>query len=351
MFCIMLTNTFSLQRQEVVLTSFNETCQWFIKTVLMIVIVLAVAGLVFAGMPPAFSQPDSDLFISEYIEGTGNNRAIELFNPTSQAIDLSNYQLVFYEDGAEEVGESYKTLLQGFIEPLSTFILVNGQTSGTESSPACDPELQALADQLDNPYPAPTFMDGNDAIALETRSGQLVDLIGKIGENPGLGWSDQEATDFKVNNDPTLAWTVDHTLIRKPTIHEGIKTNYGANAFVPRFFNPAEEWDTLSVDDWSNLGHHNMFSLGIIQAESPTALSIFPNPIYNNTLQITAEKPITKVELSTILGQTVFSKEKGYPARQIRISVDDNKKGLYLLRVHFSDQSHHVSKIIFAQRN
>ena len=39
------------------------------------------------------AQDCSDLFISEYVEGWGNNKVIELFNPTMNPIDLSNYVL------------------------------------------------------------------------------------------------------------------------------------------------------------------------------------------------------------------------------------------------------------------
>ena len=56
--------------------------------------------------------------------------------------------------------------MQGFLQPYTTHFLVNGQITSTETSPACDPALQALAQQLDHDYPAPTYMNGNDAIAL-----------------------------------------------------------------------------------------------------------------------------------------------------------------------------------------
>ncbi|MGL4749863.1 MAG: lamin tail domain-containing protein, partial [Shewanella sp.] len=40
-----------------------------------------------------------NLIISEYVEGSGNNKAIELYNPTAGSIDLSQYQLRFYFNG------------------------------------------------------------------------------------------------------------------------------------------------------------------------------------------------------------------------------------------------------------
>ena len=35
----------------------------------------------------------TDLFISEYIEGSSNNKVIELYNGTGTAINLSNYSV------------------------------------------------------------------------------------------------------------------------------------------------------------------------------------------------------------------------------------------------------------------
>ncbi|MBL7889336.1 MAG: hypothetical protein JNL24_07280, partial [Bacteroidia bacterium] len=32
----------------------------------------------------------TDLIISEYVEGTSNNKALEIFNPTPNAISLNN---------------------------------------------------------------------------------------------------------------------------------------------------------------------------------------------------------------------------------------------------------------------
>lgn len=43
-----------------------------------------------------YAQPCSDLFISEYVEGSYNNKAIEIYNPTNQPVNLSDYQLVRY---------------------------------------------------------------------------------------------------------------------------------------------------------------------------------------------------------------------------------------------------------------
>ena len=46
-----------------------------------------------------YAQNCSELFISEYIEGSGNNKAIELYNPTATAINLTGYRLERFSNG------------------------------------------------------------------------------------------------------------------------------------------------------------------------------------------------------------------------------------------------------------
>ena len=49
---------------------------------------------------PAFTPQTSDLFISEYIEGSSNNKGIEIFNPTGASVDLSNYFVKLSRNGS-----------------------------------------------------------------------------------------------------------------------------------------------------------------------------------------------------------------------------------------------------------
>ena len=42
----------------------------------------------------------NDLFISEYVEGWSNNKALEIYNPTDEAIDLSAYMVIRYSNGS-----------------------------------------------------------------------------------------------------------------------------------------------------------------------------------------------------------------------------------------------------------
>ena len=58
-------------------------------------------ALVLALPVSALAQCD-EIFISEYLEGWGNNKAIELFNPTNASVDLSDYRLERYSNGINE---------------------------------------------------------------------------------------------------------------------------------------------------------------------------------------------------------------------------------------------------------
>lgn len=233
-----------------------------------------------------YTQENSELFFSEYVEGTGNNKAIEIYNPTNNIINLNKYWVVRYSNGSTTFTAGGSTQLQGFIQPHSVFVLVNGQTEdidygGGNISPKCDPALQELADQLDHDYPAPTYMDGNDAIGLvKSETGNVedavgVDLFGKIGglmTSSDEGWTDFTDEYVYKNTmvidgiDTTyvldssyienyivpegydwISWTSNHTLTRKMSVTRGITQN-------PEVFRVSMEWDSLAVNTFDHLG-------------------------------------------------------------------------------------------------
>jgi len=66
------------------------------------------------------AQDCSNLFISEYVEGWSNNKAIELYNPTNETIDLSNYALSRWSNGGQ-IPET--TVLEGSIAPGKSFVV------------------------------------------------------------------------------------------------------------------------------------------------------------------------------------------------------------------------------------
>jgi hypothetical protein len=210
------------------------------------------------------AQNCTDLFISEYVEGWSNNKAIELYNPTHQPIDLSYYSLSKWSNGST-VPQS--TILEGTIEPYSAFVIGLDKTDpngeGYESPlwngwlVFTDPitgmldsiysDEANLMDRIDL-FICPTYSDGtmyyngNDAVTLETVYGDILDVIGVIGEDPGEAWSDSTGA----------YWTKDQTLIRKSTVEIG--AIYESN--IGDTFDPSVEWDALPANTFINLGTH-----------------------------------------------------------------------------------------------
>ena len=184
--------------------------------------------VLFAGVLVPWSQvraaTGSELFLSEYVEGSSTNKAVELYNPTDNPISLgaSGFMLAFYYDGDTSIDSGVP--LAGTIQPGATWVV----TPTNASAP-----LLAKANQKFGT----SWFDGNDAVVL-MHSGTAVDVLGQIGVNPGAGWSTGATS------------TVDHTLRRKPAVNQG-----DANGLDP--FDPAAEWDGFPVDTFDGLGNVN----------------------------------------------------------------------------------------------
>jgi hypothetical protein len=257
---------------------------------------LSLMAVAFAGK----AQNCSDLFISEYVEGSGNSKAMEFYNPTANTINLNNYRLVRYSNGSAIGTDS--TDLVGSVNSYSTFVIANGAgvTSGTTStSPACSPVLQAMAQQLDGPYPAPTFVNGDDAMVLARKSPYArIDIFGKIGQQPTTAWSDQAPFDGTVGK----WWTKDHSLQRKSTVQQGVMTN-------PTQFNVKLEWDSLSKDNWTNVGIHacDCKPVGVNENVKSVFLKVFPNPANGSEIAFVSDRTIKEINIVNAIGQVVYS--------------------------------------------
>jgi len=316
------------------------------------------------------AQDCSDLFISEYVEGSGNNKGVEIYNPTDQIVPLGAYYVARYSNGNLSYESGGITQLQGFLYPYTTHFLVNGQTVSTETSPACDPALQALAQQLDHDYPAPTYMNGNDAIALfKDPAGSkrpedfiVVDLFGIIGG--GMQSSDEGWTDFtdayaykNIYDDDDnitgrdsvfilnyivpdsywwLPWTSNHSLIRQASVKGGVTTN-PSPAFVV-----TTEWDTVpgGVDQWGHIGSHDCEcdpSTGVEKGIEETGLQIYPNPA-SNYIRVDAETAFEELTLFDASGREVYRASTPSGNFNRVIHTDQFPSGYYHLQVKFQKQ-------------
>ena len=64
----------------------------------------------------------SDLFFSEYSEGSGNNKYLEIYNGTGQSVDLSNYLIRYSQNGAQ-AWESNELGLSGALSAGDVYVV------------------------------------------------------------------------------------------------------------------------------------------------------------------------------------------------------------------------------------
>ena len=176
--------------------------------------------------------------------------------------------------------------------------------------------MQALADQLGGAYPDPSYNNGNDAVSLEN-NGVIVDLLGKIGEDPGTAWSDETGK----------WWTANHTLIRKPEVINGVKEN-------PAEFIVKMEWDSLPVDTWTNLGMHTIaFPLGTNVIEQPKEVFVYPNPAVSDNIVVKGSAAVKAVRIFNTAGQLVLNERNTTTRGDLYLTLDSKLTGLHMLMV------------------
>jgi hypothetical protein len=152
------------------------------------------------------------LFFSEYVEGSGSYKALEIY--AALASSLEGCELDTYFNGKTEPA---RLALHGELAQGAVQVLCSSALAGVQPS-AC------------NRTTSLTF-NGDDAIALTCR-GVVLDLIGVIGEDPGDSWG--------------TGATLDHTLRRRCEITQG------RDPAAP--FDIDSNWLVFGADTVSDLG-------------------------------------------------------------------------------------------------
>jgi len=191
------------------------------RTALAALVTLSVLG----PATPAAAAP-TDLFFSEYVEGTSNNKALEVFNGTGAAVDLAagGYVVQMYFNGAVTAGLT--VALTGTVADGDVFVLAQASASAP---------ILAQADQTSGAG----FFNGDDAVVLRRggAGGPILDAIGQVGTDPGAEWG------------TGLTSTLDNTLRRLGSITAG-------DANPDDAFDPATQWAGFATDTFDGLGAH-----------------------------------------------------------------------------------------------
>jgi len=183
---------------------------------------------------------DNNLFFSEYAEGSGNNKYLEIYNGTGSGVDLSNYAIVRYNNGSTTNENLY--VLSGTLTNGEVYVIANSGADADGILPYNDDDGSNMT---------VTYFNGNDYLGLihdDNSDGafdnlsEVIDVIGVLGEDPGTGWDVAG----------TSAGTSEHTLVRKSTVTIG-NTDWSASAGTTT---DDSEWIVLDQNTWDYIGSH-----------------------------------------------------------------------------------------------
>ena len=178
----------------------------------------------------------NEIFISEYVEGSSNNKALEIANFTGNSINLSSYTIARDVNSNGAYGAALQ--LTGTLATGNVHVISRGNASAA---------TVALADQISS-GDAMSF-NGDDPVGL-FKNGVLIDIFGNFGGT---------------NNFANATYRRKQTVINPTTV-----------------FDLTGEWVTSTIDDISDLGSHST-PLEINDFDE-NSFSFFPNPVKSNQI-------------------------------------------------------------------
>ena len=242
------------------------------------------------------SSSTTELFISEYVEGSGNNKVIEIANFTGTTINLSSYTIARNINS----GGTWGTALQltGSIADQDVFVIAHGSSTAS---------AQAEADQLSS-QDAMQF-NGDDPVGL-FKNGSLIDIFG----------------DFNGTNDYSNV-----TYVRKPSVVNPTTT-----------FDLVGEWDAYPSDTFTDLGSHTQ-TLGINEINF-NSIKLYPNPTKTNIVYINTSEYLY-INIYNVLGKLV--QKSRVTTNNNQIDISSLSKGIYLVQIKSNSLS--VTKKLIKQ--
>lgn len=165
----------------------------------------------------------TDLFFSEYIEGSSLNKALEIYNGTGAAVDLTAglYDVQIFFNGSGTAGATIA--LGGMLADGDVYVVADD---------GADAAILAQADIT----PTNGFFSGDDAVVLR-KNGVVIDSIGQVGFDPGSEWTGGGIG------------TQNETLRRQAAVCSG-------DAVDNDPFDPSAQWDGFAQDTFGDLGMH-----------------------------------------------------------------------------------------------
>jgi predicted extracellular nuclease len=195
---------------------------------LFLALALALGALLPLAAPTTTRAAPTELFFSEYIEGSSNNKALEIYNGTGATVDLAagDYEIWQYSNGASTT--SLMIDLTGSVAAGDVYVFAHSLANAA---------ILAQADQHANLG----LFNGDDAVVL-MKADVAIDVIGQIGFRPNPEWGSG------------LTSTENNTLARKDCVEAGDPD--GSNAF-----DPAVQWNGFATDTFTGLGAHSVSGL------------------------------------------------------------------------------------------
>jgi hypothetical protein len=183
-----------------------------------------------------FTTIGQDLFISEYLEGSSNNKALEIANTTGSDVDLSQYEIwrANSTGGVVDWNVVSKYSLSGTLPNNSVYVICNANAMDS---------IKVRSDVVGGALDGVTYYNGDDAVAIAKNiegNWVLIDAVGIEGPDPGTAWSVAGVANA----------TAEHTLLRKSYINQGSidwTVTAGTNAFN-------SEWKVFPQNYYENLG-------------------------------------------------------------------------------------------------
>ena len=225
----------------------------------------------------------NEIFISEYVEGSSNNKALEIANFTGNSINLSAYTIARDVNSNGAYGAALQ--LTGSIANGNVHVVSRGNASQ---------EILAVADQLSS-GDAMSF-NGDDPVGL-FKNGVLIDIFGNFG-----GTNEFENVTYR----------------RKSTVINPTTA-----------FDLVGEWDAYDINNVTDLGSHST-PLEINDFDE-NSFSFFPNPVKSNQIFFKFASEL-KVEIYDITGKLIINTLlKDRTTKSLDVSALNS--GLYVVKM------------------